>query len=154
MKRPDLSARNKLRSKYPNDINTRLYRIWRTMIARTIYPSQAGYANYGGRGIKVCSEWLYDFYSFKNWAMENGYQDHLTIDRLNCDGDYAPSNCKWSSRKEQNNNQRRTIKMTYCGLTKNLTEWADLLGVKYNTLHRRYKRGFSIERILKEYEEQ
>lgn len=153
MKRPDLALRNKSRCLYPDDINTRLYRIWRAMIARTIYPSQDAYKNYGGRGIKVCNEWRHDFYKFKNWALSNGYRDDLTIDRMSCDGDYEPSNCRWSSRKEQNNNQRRTIRLTYEGVTKNLTEWAELMGVNYNTLHHRYRRGYSIEQILKEYEE-
>lgn len=147
-----VSNKNKNNEKYPEeDRNTRLYRIWKTMIARTIYPSQDGFKNYGGRGIKVCEEWLDDFYKFKNWAMSNGYDDDLTIDRINCDGNYEPSNCKWSSRKEQNNNQRRTIKLTYQDITHNLTEWADLLGIKYNTLYHRYKKNYPIEKILKEY---
>lgn len=147
-----VSNKNKNNEKYPEeDRKTRLYRIWKAMIARTIYPSQDGYKNYGGRGIKVCEEWLYDFYKFKNWAISNGYRDDLTIDRMDCDGDYEPLNCKWSSRKEQNNNQRRTIKFTYKGISQNLTKWAELLGVKYNTLYHRYKKGYSIEKILKEY---
>jgi hypothetical protein len=144
---------NKLRSKYPNDTGTRLYRIWKTMIARTIYPSQKGYKNYGGRGIRVCDEWLYDFNLFKNWAIENGYSQELSIDRINNDGNYEPNNCKWSSRKEQNNNQRTNVKLTYKGKTYNISQWSEIIGVKYNTLHKRYQRKYPIEKILKEYNE-
>lgn len=153
MKRPDVVVRNQLRSKYPNDIQTRLYKIWRAMIARTIYPSQSCYKNYGGRGIRVCDEWLYNFNLFKSWAFENGYSENLSIDRIDNNGNYEPNNCKWSSRKEQNNNQRSNVKLTYKGKTLNISQWSDLIGVKYNTLHHRYQRGYPIEKILKEYSE-
>lgn len=86
---------------------TRLYNIWRGMKKRCYMPNNKDYKNYGQRGIKVCDEWTNSFISFYDWAMSNGYDDTLTIDRINNDGDYLPDNCKWSTAKEQRANQRK-----------------------------------------------
>lgn len=85
---------------------TRLYRIWSGMKARCGNPNAPKYRLYGGRGVKVCDEWLHDFKSFYEWAMEHGYGDGLTIDRVDCDGNYEPSNCRWATIAEQNKNRR------------------------------------------------
>lgn len=87
--------------------NTRLYRIWKDMRRRCNNPSRRNYPDYGGRGIEVCSEWN-NFQSFYNWSLENGYEEHLTIERKNVDGNYEPGNCEWIPRKKQNGNTRKT----------------------------------------------
>ena len=86
---------------------TRLYTIWHSMKGRIKYPSTNSYERYGGRGIKVCKEWENDFLSFATWALNNGYSDELTLDRINPDGDYEPSNCRWSTWSQQARNRSK-----------------------------------------------
>ena len=130
---------------------TRLYRVWAHMKGRCNNPNDHGYKDYGGRGIKICDEWNNSYESFREWAIHNGYQEDLTIDRVNVNGNYEPNNCRWVTNLVQARNKRETIYVTCDGVTKTLSEWAEELGVSYYTLHKRIKYlGFSPERVVKE----
>lgn len=87
--------------------NTKLFMVWQDMIKRCTKQNHHAYKDYGGRGIKVCNEWLDDFMNFYNWAITNGYQEKLTIDRINNDGNYEPDNCRWVTMEIQCKNRRK-----------------------------------------------
>ena len=127
---------------------TRIYKTYTTMLSRCYDPTRKKYESYGGRGIAVCDEWKNDFLSFYNWAMANGYQDDLQIDRIENDGNYEPGNCKWSTRKEQANNRRDSRHLTYKNQTKTLSQWAEIFGFDNRIVWLRLKRGWSIEKAL------
>ena len=101
------------------DSKARLYNIFNHMIARTTKPNNKNYIGYGGRGITVCNEWL-KYENFREWALNNGYEEHLTIDRINVNGNYEPSNCRWVNRTIQARNQRKQkgTSTEYKGVTK------------------------------------
>ena len=119
--------------------DTRLYRAWHHIKNRCTNPNVDGYKDYGGRGIKMCDEWQ-DFINFKEWALNNGYTDTLTIERIDVNGNYEPSNCKWATMKEQQNNKRNNHLVTYKGITKTIAEWSEEKGIKYGTLYARLTR--------------
>ena len=132
-------------------IDTRLYRIWANIKARCYYKKSVDYKDYGNRGIEMCDEWKNSFFSFYNWAISTGYDENLpkwecTIDRIDVNGNYEPSNCKWATIKEQANNKTNNIYITYKGETKTLPIWAEELDLPYKTLYNRLKRlNWSIE---------
>ena len=125
-------------------IHKRIYDAWRMLIARCENPKAHAYKNYGGRGIKVCEEW-HDFETFLQWALSNGYENHLSIDRKNVNGNYEPSNCRWITDKEQNNNRRNNHHIEYKGVVHTLSEWAEIVDIPYATLVYRISKGWSIE---------
>lgn len=127
--------------------HTRIYRIWADILQRCNNPKDTGYHKYGGRGIKVCQEW-YKFLPFYEWATNNGYKDDLTIDRIDVNGNYEPSNCRWATIKEQSNNTRRNHFLTYKGVTKTITQWEEFLGFNNGCIRNRINNGWSIERAL------
>ena len=130
--------------------HTRLHRIWHSMYCRCNYKSTNGYKNYGGRGITVCNEWIgiEGFVRFYNWAIENGYKDGLTLDRINLNGNYEPSNCKWSTPKEQSNHRRNSRYITFNNETKTAKQWCDLYKISQTTFNDRLNRGWIIEQAL------
>lgn len=130
--------------------NTRLYNTYTNMMSRCNNPKNKRYGSYGGRGIKVCYEWSKGFEQFKQWALSSGYKDSLTIDRIDVNGDYTPENCRWTTIKQQSNNQRKTIWVEIADQKKSLKEWTDFMGWKYGTYSARHRKGkppFSKEEI-------
>ena len=119
---------------------TRLYKIWSRMRWRCENAGATGYSEYGGRGITVCEDW-HNFKAFRDWALENGYQQDLTIDRIDNSKGYSPYNCRWATRKQQANNRRNTVYATIDGVTKTLTEWAEFSGLSRSTINNRYHDG-------------
>lgn len=125
----------------------RIYRIWVNMRSRCRNPKQPVYERYGGRGISVCKEWN-DFDTFAKWAIENGYNDDLTIERIDVNGNYCPKNCTWITRGEQAQNRRNTFKITYNGETKPAAHWAKDLHFSKATVKKRIKKGLSLEAAM------
>ncbi len=120
---------------------TRLYAIWSRMKGRCYNPHDTKYAYYGGRGITVCDEWIDNFQAFYDWSMANGYCDNLTIDRIDVNGDYTPTNCRWTDMKTQCRNTRRNVLVVYNGKTMTIAEAAERSGLSDKTLYSRYYRG-------------
>lgn len=129
---------------------TRLYGVWGSMVDRCNNPHAHEYENYGGRGIKVCDEWRNDYEQFEAWAMANGYDESAkrgkcTLDRIDLNGNYEPSNCRFIAIKEQNRNRRSNVLITYNGETHCMSEWAEIAGLKYGTFLKRIYAGWSME---------
>jgi hypothetical protein len=127
---------------------SRLYRKWESLRRRCNDPNALYYRYYGGRGIKVCPEWKNDFQAFYDWAIENGYKDGLSIDRIDVNGNYEPSNCRWATPKEQANNRRNTPYITYNGITKTQREWDNYFGLRPGTINKRIIKGMSVEKAI------
>lgn len=126
---------------------TRVYRIWSAMKSRCNSPQNINYPNYGGRGIKVCDEW-YDFNQFMKWAYSSGYKDFLTLDRINVNGNYSPSNCRWADAKTQANNRRNNNKIKVGGIEMTFTQLAREKGMHPSTLYSRIRKGMSIAEAI------
>ena len=140
-------SRSEAKTKH-NLCHSRIYKIYNDMKKRCYNKKSKSYKNYGERGIVICKEWLNDFMNFYNWSMENGYADNLSIDRINVDGDYEPSNCRWATQKEQANNTRRNRYLTYKGETHTISEWSDIYNLKSATIRARLAYGYTPEQAL------
>ena len=128
--------------------NKRLYSIWYNMKMRCYNENSNDFKYYGGRNIKICNEWLNDFKVFREWATNNGYKENLTIDRIDNNKNYEPSNCKWITIKEQQWNKRNTIYCELDGEIKSLPELCDKYKIKEDIVYRRLEYGWDIKKAL------
>ena len=126
----------------------KLYMTYSNMKQRCFNPNTPNYYNYGGRGITICDEWIDSYEAFRNWALNNGYDEGLTLDRENNDGNYEPSNCRWVNMKVQSNNKRDNTRITYLGETHSVSEWSDITGIRASRISARYKKGMPLERVF------
>ena len=126
------------------ETKTRLHKIWGCMHERCERVKHPHYDAYGGRGINVCDEWK-EYLPFAEWARNNGYTDELTIDRIDVNGNYEPTNCRWITMKEQHSNKRSNRIIEYRGQKYTLTQLAEKSGIKKTTLKERLNLGWSVE---------
>lgn len=122
----------------------RLYKILTWMKSRCRNQGNKSYKNYGGRGITICEEWN-DYHKFREWAVASGYREGLTIERIDNNGNYEPTNCTWISRAAQQKNKRNIRATTLFGRTQTFTDWAKELGIKRKTVYGRIASGWSEE---------
>lgn len=120
--------------------HTRPYVIWQGMKSRCYNHNDSRYDRYGGRGVTVCDEWRDDFTAFYEWALKNGYEDNLTIDRIDNDKGYSPDNCRWADTETQCRNRSTNINITIGNSTRTLTEWCEIFELDFKTVDARYQR--------------
>jgi len=126
---------------------TRLHGVWRGMRQRCNNPNNPGYKNYGGRGVKISPEWK-TMKKFGKWALENGYKEYLTIDRIDNDGDYSPENCRWATVKKQANNRRSNRWIEFEGETRTIYDWSKKTGIGHKLLAYRIEAGWPMEDVF------
>ena len=127
--------------------DSRVYKIYHGMKSRCNHHKNERYINYGGRGISVGKEFK-TFQLFYDWAIENGYQYDLSIDRIDVNGNYTPENCRWATDEQQINNKTNSVKLEFNGEIKNASEWADIFGLCRSAIYRRLKCGWSVENAI------
>jgi hypothetical protein len=130
------------------ETKTRLYRIRRGMINRCYRQENKDYLFYGGRGISICEEWKNSYEAFRDWANANGYTDDLSIDRIDPDGNYEPSNCQWVSSKKQANNRHGNRLITFNNETRTATQWNEFLGYPRDLIFNRLSAEWPIKKAL------
>ena len=131
-------------------VSKRLRQIYYGMKQRCYNPKRKSYVDYGGRGITICDEWLNNPDLFYKWALENGYSENLTIDRIDNNKGYCSNNCRWATQKQQSINKRSTILITYNGKAQTLIDWANEYGHDVGLLRDRlFKLHWPIEKALK-----
>lgn len=131
---------------------TRIHKIWHGIKQRCLNKNNSRYNWYGGKGIKICDEWKDSFINFYEWSVSSGYNDTLTIDRIDFNGNYCPENCRWISQKDQKRNTSKNILITYKGETLCLAALAEKYGIKFSTAYSRIKRGKPIEVVFQKHE--
>lgn len=147
------------RENIPNFKTDRLHRVWQGMIERCTDPKHISYDIYKSHGITVCEEWSKDFFAFRNWALENGYdyskpRKEQSLDRIDNSKGYSPDNCRWVSMMVNNQNTRRNVNITYNGKTQCISAWSRELGLHIETIRRRIRRNLPPEEILRTTEEE
>lgn len=125
----------------------KLYAAWVEMRRRCNTKTCEAYKNYGGRGISITPEWE-EFIAFKNWALANGYKDGLTIERLDVNGNYCPSNCTWIPKANQSKNRRTCNFIEHNGLCMTVTDWSRLTGIPRGTIYKRLKRNLPLNEVF------
>ena len=135
------------RQKRIEPIDKRIVRIYAGMHTRCYNPNVDYYKYYGGRGITICDEWLGKdgCRHFYEWAKKNGYRKDLTIDRIDVNGNYEPSNCRWANSETQANNKRKSIKLLYNGKEVTMKELSDIIGVSKSSIYQAYKNDGRID---------
>lgn len=113
---------------------TQLYRAWKSIKDRCYREKCKEYKYYGAKGVTMCDEWLHDFQKFADWSIVHGFEEGLSIDRIDVNGNYEPSNCRWITMQQQMRNRTDTHYITYKGQTHCMRDWADILGISYHTL--------------------
>lgn len=126
---------------------SKLYKKWESMKQRVNNPNNIRYKNYGSRGIRIYNEWQ-EFIPFRDWALESGYTDNLTLDRIDVNGNYCPTNCRWITNKEQQNNKTNNINIVYNNKTQTLKQWSEELGMRYSMLLWRIHNNWSIDKAF------
>ena len=120
---------------------SRLYTIYRNILSRCFNENDKRYFEYGGRGITVCDSWHHSFEEFSNWAFSHGYNENLTIDRIDNDLGYTPENCRWATTEQQSNNKQKTIYFEFLGVKKSLHQWTNYMNWSYSKYFARHYRG-------------
>ena len=143
--RSEYVANKNYRHGYSKD---RLYFIWAAMKQRCYYKNDKFYSDYGGRGITICNDWI-DYLGFREWALKSGYDENAsfgkcTIERIDVNGNYEPDNCTWVTLKEQANNKRKNVYISYKGETRTAKQWSEILGINYTTLLHRFRKGVEL----------
>ena len=129
--------------------HSRLYQTWYNMNGRCYKKFFGSYQDYGGRGITVCDEWKNDFLKFYEWAMKNGYNDNLTIDRIDVNGNYEPSNCRWVTQSVNNFNKTNNNYIEVNGLNYAITQWTKILNVRYKDIYYRKRTKKEMQEYIK-----
>lgn len=144
MKRPDVAARNRENKKHGME-GTPTYKTWRAMRSRCQNTDDKDYKNYGARGISVCLRWE----EFAAFVADMGVRPlDATIDRIDVNGNYEPSNCRWATAVEQSRNKRQNVMVSFNGKTQCIAAWADEIGLERKTLEYRIRAGWNAERAL------
>lgn len=139
--------------KYTHSTHPRLWKVWASMRYRCNDPKTDSYKNYGGKGIKVCDEWASDFQNFAEWAINNGYDSEAafgecTIDRIDGNDDYKPSNCRWVTMQQQSNNKCTNVVIAFQGEERTAAEWGQITGIAPDRIRKRLSAGWSVEEAL------
>ena len=132
--------------------NSRIYIVYRGIMGRCYNKSNTGYVNYGKIGVIMCDEWIKSFDVFYEWAINNGYSDGMSIERVNVNGNYCPENCTWIPKNEQALNKRNSVFITIDGIKKNMCVWMKEFGIKSvkpYVDYKKYGEGFVIQKYFK-----